>query len=202
MLSDVTRQMFVREAARLAPVLYDCLDHSSTAVHTLPYSELRFPHAFAFHRRALFREALESVGGLPGGWLVSGNTRQAGQTILRQPDLGSSLRVLSESSVTTNGVPHAGSNAARRAEWGSVMLFPTPIVEDRDLLLLMNPKVTEPTLRIVHTTDPGRFKGTVPCDFAVAMLRSVDDFGDASFDTAEDFVDFFATLEDEESGDA
>lgn len=201
MLDDVTRRIFVREASHLAPVLYEHFDAAIIATKRLTIAEEKYPHAHALHRRGVFRDGLGGYT-LPGGWTVGGNPRRTGQTILENAGLGARLRILSESTVTADGVPHAGSNYARRAAWRTLALFDDDIVADRNMLLLTNARAATPALRIVHPTEPGHYKGRVSCDFSVTMLREVDVMGDVSFDTSEDYEDFFVHLENEEGGDA
>lgn len=204
-MDEVTRRLLTREAMALAPTLYEALDDAVAEARGLRFPESKQPHLHSALRRAAFRENLEARG-VPEGWTVGGNPRQSGQTILHLDGAGITLRVLSESTVTTNGVPHAGLNASRREEWRTVSM-PLPIfgegiseVASRALLLLMNSRSKEPTLRIVRTVSEGQYRGTVQCDYSLAMTRTIDVLGHATFDTKED-DNFYATLEQEESGD-
>lgn len=205
-MDEITRRLLTREAMALAPSLYEALDDAVSEARTLRFPESRQPHLHSAYRRAAFRDNLE-IRGMPDGWSVGGNSRQSGQTMLHLEGAGITLRVLSESTVTTNGVPHAGSNASRRAEWRSVSVplaifgEGTPEAASRSLLLLMNSRAAEPTLRIVRTVSEGHYRGTVPCDYSLAMTRTIDTFGHATFETSED-DNFYASLEQEESGDA
>ncbi|WP_146076159.1 hypothetical protein [Rathayibacter rathayi] len=205
-MDEITRGLLTREAMALAPVLYEALDDAVAEARGLRFAESKQPHLHSALRRAAFRDNLE-VRGVPGGWTVGGNPRQSGQTILHLDGAGITLRVLSESTVTTNGVPHAGLNASRREEWHTVSVPMSifeewmPEVPSRALLLLMNSRSEEPTLRIVRTVAEGQYRGTVPCDYSLAMKRIKDALGHATFDTKED-DNFYATLEQEESGNA
>ena len=198
LMDDLTRQLIKREAAKLSPALFEHLDEAIASAAGLPFSRERFPHAHAFHTRAVLRDALERED-LPEGWTVTGNTRSTGQTFLTNRDLGTTLRLLSESRVTTNGVPHAGRTRARRTQWAQLSFFGHEGMSHRQLLLLMDTRADEPALRIVHPLEAGKYKGKVACDFLVDMIREFDDVGNATFDTAEEYIDFFADIDDEEA---
>ena len=202
-MDEITRRLLTREAMALAPALYEALDDAVAEARALRFAERKQPHLHSALRRAAFRDNLE-VRGMPAGWSVGGNSRQSGQTILQLEGAGITLRVLSESTVTTNGVPHAGLNGSRRAEWRTVSV-PLPIFGDgvsevasRALLLLMNSRSDEPTLRIVRTVSEGQYRGSVQCDYSLSMTRLIDGFGHATFDTKEE-DNFYAVLEQEES---
>jgi hypothetical protein len=200
LLDELTRRLFNREAGCLGPVLYELLDDAIASTLALPFPRDRFPHAHAAHLRASLRVSLERET-LPEGWAAAGNTRRAGQTFLENTTLGASLRLLSESRVTTNGVPHAGHSRARRAVWSQLSFFGRENVADRTMLLLLDWYREEPTFRIVHPVEPGRYKGKVACDYGVEMIREIDELGNARFDTADDSDgDFFANIEEEETG--
>lgn len=204
-MDELTRQILNREAKLLAPTLYEALDGAVADAKTIRFSEREQPHLHSAWRRAAFRETLKAEG-LPGDWEVGGNSRQSGQTILVLEHAGIRLRLLSESSVTTNGVPHAGSTAARRHEWRTVTvplsMFGGEAAPSRNLLLLMNTRSDTPTLRIVRTTEEGRFQGKVACDYRLVMHRDVDTLGNTTFDTTEDDINFYANIDREETGDA
>ncbi|PZE39735.1 hypothetical protein [Curtobacterium sp. MCPF17_031] len=198
-MDEFTRQLIQREASSLSPSLFGCLDEAVASAAGLPYPRDRFPHAHAMHVRAVFRGALEHEE-LPEGWTVTGNTRSTGQTFLTNVQYGTTLRLLSESRVTMNGVPHAGTSRARRAQWAQFAFFGAEEVarRHRDLLLLMDTRAEEPSLRIVHPIEEGKYKGKVACDFLVSMIREFDDVGNAVFDTEEEHLDFFANVEGED----
>lgn len=203
-MDEVTRRILNREAMSLAPTLYDALDIAVTEAKKLRFPESEQPHLHSAYRRAAFRDTLRAQG-LPNEWILDGNPRQSGQTILKLEHAGITLRLLSESTVTTNGVPHAGPNTVRRDQWRTVAvplsIFSGAEAGDRNLLLLMNARSDAPTLRIVRTTEAGRFHGTVACDYLLMMHRDVDNLGNATFDTTEDDINFYASLVREDSGD-
>lgn len=191
MLDDVTQRIVIREAALLSEQLYECFDTAARKTRKkLPFSETNEPHAHAFYRRAEFRARL-SKEPLPGGWQVGGNSRLGGQLILHHSDLSMSFRVLSESRVTKNGVPHAGHTRARQAEWAEVPIFGIDgFTAHRRFLLLTNSRSTPSKMRLVHPIDPGKYKGTVACDFNKPVLRDSAAMA-ASFTGADEYQDFF-----------
>ena len=195
MVDDVTRRFFIREAGTLSPVLYENLDLAVIETRErVRFPATKEPHAHAFYRRAALRDGLEAEP-LPGGWIVGGNSRMGSQIILRNPEHGASLRVLSESRVTSNGVPHAGATQARRDAWYApprplFSMPPTPTTH-RDLLLLTDTTGSLPTMRIVHPVEPGRYNGTVTCDFALSLLRDTAAMMNSAFAGADEEEDFF-----------
>lgn len=200
MVTELTRRLMIREGAKLAPTLYEHLDVAVVETRrALRLPERKYPHLHAYHRRAVLREGLEREM-LPDGWKVDGNSRLGGQTILSNRELGASLRFLSESSVTANGVPHAGHSQARREQWyvPAAPLFPRE--DDRHMLLLMGLH-GEPSLRIVHPIEPGRYNGYVACDFGIQLLRSEHTVA-GEFVGDEEHTEFFVTIDAEESSDA
>jgi hypothetical protein len=64
------------------------------------------------------------------------------------------------------------------------------MLPDRALLLLVNTRATDPAMRIVHTTAPGKFKGKVPCDFEVRLLRDVGAMPERFF-SSDEYSDLF-----------
>ncbi|PPF68358.1 hypothetical protein C5C18_07865 [Rathayibacter tritici] len=72
-------------------------------------------------------------------------------------------------------------------------------VASRAVLLVMNSRSKEPTLRTVRIVSEGQYRGTVQCDYSLAMTRTIDVLGHATFDTKED-DNFYATVEQEENG--
>ena len=195
MIDDVTRRIITREANSLGPLLYDHLDIAIAATRsTLKVSEWKYPHLHSAHRRAILREGLE-IAELPGGWQVSGNSRFNGQLILSEPTLGASLRFLADSYSNTDGIPHAGHTIARQRAWTdvSVPLFHMRDLapEHRDLLLLINARSSEPSMRIVHPLAPGRFSGTVPCDFQIKLARDTAEMADSPFAGSDEYENLF-----------
>lgn len=149
------------------------------------------------------------------GWLMAGNAALMGQTILTSPALKIALRLLKENTrVHLGGVPPAGSNQARRLAWAQ---DPLP-----DLSLALNPKVTaqtteclllwnvqwedsEPSLsiRVVHTTGPGRYGLRVPIDLSFAIEASGNMFEQLRFPGASQDELFFPDIDQKENeGDA
>lgn len=200
MVTELTRRLMIREGAKLAPPLYEHLDLAVIETRrALRLPERKYPHLHAYHRRALLREGLERET-LPDGWKVEGNSRLGGQTILANRELGATLRFLSESSVTANGVPHAGHTQARRERWWAPATPLVPFEDDGHMLLLMNVH-GEPSLRIVHPIEPGRYNGYVACDFGLQLLRAEHSVADV-FVGDEEHTDFFIKIDAEESNDA
>jgi hypothetical protein len=195
MIDDVTRRLFIREAAALSQVLYEHLDLAVIETREkVRFPPAKEPHAHAFYRRAALRDGLEAEP-LPGGWIVSGNSRMGSQIILRHLDYGASLRFLSESRVTSNGVPHAGLTQARRQAWAPPRpLFAMPGVPagHRDLLLLTDTTTAQPSMRIVRPIEPGRYSGNVACDFGIVLLRDTAAMSQAAFVGADEEDDLFS----------
>ncbi len=193
MLDDVTRQFFTQQGRLLSPVLYDALDLAiGETKRKITHAREQHPHLHALSVRADLRAGLTAET-LPDGWKVAGNSRRSEQIFLQHPDSASSLRVLSESTVTTNGVPHAGHTRARRAAWSAptAPLFVEPtLIADRDLLLLLRAWSGEPSMRIVHTVQSGQYKGNVPCDFEVPLLRDVAAMPER-FEGSDEYEDLF-----------
>jgi len=191
MLDDVTRQFFTGQGRTLSPSLYDALDIAiADTRRNIKHSRDDHPHLHALSVRADLRAALNGSE-LPDGWQLSGNPRRSEQMFLQHPTSASSLRVLSESTVTTNGIPHAGHTQARQAAWGGRALFADPtLFADRDLLLLLNIWSEEPSMRIVHTIRSGRYRGNVPCDFQVPILRDISAMPER-FEGSDEYEDLF-----------
>ncbi|WP_438354002.1 hypothetical protein [Microbacterium sp. CJ88] len=203
MLDDVTRRIIIREGALLSSTLYEHFDSAVAETRAkVRFPENQEPHAHAFYRRAAFRANL-SMAPLPNEWIIDGNSRLGGQLILRHPDLGASLRVLSESKVTKDGVPHAGTSRARRAAWSAIPMFRLHGESDahRNFLLLTNSRSEPSAMRIVHTVDPGEYKGTVTCDFDVPVLRDEAAMA-ATFEGADEHENFFEVDIDAEETDS
>ena len=208
MMDDVTRGILRREGDALSRPLFDGIEtamaQSSDSLKQLPPRD--YPHVFAGARRAFFRESLLQMG-LPDGWMVRGNPRMNGQIVLAHEDLGITLRVLSESRVTANGVPHAGHTSARRDAWTVVQptLFamPTSIRADRRLLLLGRFDLLEPSLRIVRPISPGKYQGNVPCDYGLVLRPAAQSWDDRSFAGSDEHEDLFnVNISKEEDGSA
>lgn len=207
MVTELTRRIVIREGSLLAGLLYEHLDAAEAQTFQMlrgRLSEDKAPLAYAHVRRGLLRVGLASEG-LPGGWEVRGNPRLGGQILLVHQDLGATLRVLSESRVTRNGVPHAGATAARQAAWYQPLrpMFTGLNFDESDhlhLLLLMNLRGDLPAWRIVHPIEPGKYKGSVDCDLSVNLVRDTDSTA-GRFEADDEDVDFFRADIDEESGD-
>lgn len=201
MLDNETRRFFIRETASLAPVLYPVLDDAlaETTKRLKKYDARDEPLLHAHHRRAAFRRRAKVEGVLPAGWMVGGNSRLGGQMLFTNQAERASLRVLSESKTNANGIPHAGHNLARQEAWlGREVFSDGELISDRNLLLLMDTTLEMPSLRVVHTTSRGKYKGRVECDFRVPFLRDAAEYQHASFDGADEEEDLFAAfIEDE-----
>lgn len=206
MMDDVTRRILAREGDRLSGPLFDGIEsavaQTTSALRTL--SERDYPHLFASSKRAFFREALLKAG-LPSGWTVAGTPTMNGQIILAHRDLGTTLRVLAESRVTTNGVPHAGRTLAQQNAWTVVQVplftLSSDVRTDRRFLLLGAFDGAQPSLRIVRPVAPGRFRGTVPCDYNLVLRQTAESWEDRSFGGSQEEEDFFAVrISEEESG--
>lgn len=204
-MDDVTRQLLIREGQKLSSPVYEALDAAcAETMKDLKFSGHDHPHLHGLYRRAAFRTNLAS-GDLPEGWRVGGNSRQSEQLILEHSDHNATLRVLAESTVTANGVPHAGSNGARREAWSvQVPLFNlTGSNARRDLLLLCRVNLPEPTVRLVRTVSPGKYKGVVECDFGLPLMRDGSAVYHGVFPGDSEEVDLFSVeIESEESSDA
>lgn len=192
MLDDVTRQFFTQQGRLLSPILYEALDFAiADTKRKITHARGEHPHLHALSVRADLRAGLAQES-LPAGWQIGGNSRRSEQIFLQHPASASSLRVLSESTVTTNGVPHAGLTRARKTAWSArAALFAAPtLFADRDLLLLLNVWSGEPVMRIVHTVQSGQYKGNVPCDFEVPLLRDITAMPER-FEGSDEYEDLF-----------
>ncbi|WP_146079274.1 hypothetical protein [Rathayibacter sp. AY1A4] len=206
MIDDVTRRILAREGNLLSRPLFDGIEsavaQTTSALRKL--SERDYPHLFASSKRAYFREALLGTG-LPSGWTVTGSPKMNGQIILMHADLGTTLRVLAESRVTTNGVPHAGRTLAQQDAWTAVQVplftLPSDVRIDRRFLLLGAFESLEPSLRIVRPVAPGRYRGTVPCDYNLVLQQAAESWEDRSFGGSDEEEDLFTVrISEEESG--
>lgn len=207
MVTELTRRIVIREGSLLAAPLYEHLDAADAQTSQMlrgRLSEDKAPLAYAHVRRGLLRVGLASEE-LPGGWELRGNPRLGGQILLVHQDQGATLRVLSESRVTRNGVPHAGTTAARRAAWYQPLrpMFTGLNFDESDhlhMLLLMNLRGDIPAWRIVHPIEPGKYNGSVDCDLAVNLIRDTDSAA-GRFEADDEDIDFFRADVNEETGD-
>lgn len=158
--------------------------------------------AFSMQFRAHARTLFEEEGCLPPGWEIRGQAHRMAQTILIEPTSGTSLRLLKESRVTSNGVPHAGPNPARTSTWCQPPLdglsIDAPSKEGVECLLLWNFDDNALSLRVVHPLSEGQLGGPTPYDFCIYLKHSTPEISkDSTFDTTEE-TNFFFLAENED----
>ena len=163
---------------------------------------------FGFVRSALVkvdaRQWLEAHD-LPSNWQVAGHPHQMGQLILRQPDV-MDLRVLKTNYLQPAGIPHAGSNAARRSAWMQPTLSAEGMQNTHHQFLLLwnylNPATREDgfSLRLVHPVSSGDFRHRVECDLDIEIPRGGTSFQNLVFRTDAEDENLFSFEIDAEEG--
>lgn len=201
MVDDVTQRLVREQAALLSTPLLDLMAPAMARAERRFRGREQYPHFVASARRIEFREGMARAE-LPKGWRVGGNPRMSAQTTLLHADHGFELRLLSESTVNPNGVPHAGTTRARQELWSPQTSLPglaggrePAAVDRRDFLLLCD--FPGQALRIVRTVEPGKYRGAVRCDFQVPLA---EDVAPASFVGDEEEINLFTVHLDEEQG--
>jgi len=149
-------------------------------------------------------------GGAPAGWVVGGNPRLMGQTLLLHKEANIEMRLLKERRRTyPGGVPVAGTNAERRQYWQAMLpfnsVFPNEsLVEDRLRLLLLWDRVMSGgegrlTLRIVRTLGPGIYGQRVPLDMNYEIKQHGGIFDHLRFPGDPQDDDLFADIDWQEN---
>ena len=168
------------------------------------YTALTSMHA----RYAMRNYWLEA--GLGDGWIVGGNPRLMGQTIIRNEVENLELRLLKERRRTyPGGAPVAGYNSARRGYWRQAPLglsIPDQVASEHTrLLLLWDRAVIEGearvTVRVVHTRAPGHFGTAVPIDMSFNVEPGGGLFDQLAFRGDDQLDDFFPDISREDNGD-
>lgn len=158
------------------------------------FAHREYPHMRPMFVRAAVREHLR-VSGLAAGWAVAGNSRQMGQLYLEKAGV-MRLQLLKAAVLNPGGVPHAGSNARRRAQWSQPPLDGVGLKAPEKFLLIWDyldvyDRMNGYSLRLAHPNSPGRVGVNVPCDFMVDVpSRESMEASLKAFETAEE-VDFF-----------
>lgn len=117
--------------------------------------------------------------GLPDSWEIAGNPELSGQLKFLDQQSGWQIRFLKESPVTTNRVPLAGANKARRQIWTGDLFSSAGVdhslgrvIREDELLMLWNLQNQDFGLRVVHTIGPGKFQKTVPVNYSLDLVVS------------------------------
>jgi len=203
MTTDQIRATIRIETARLAPALYEGLAGAIAAADARfkGLEHRKYPQLRPLAVRAELREFLESEAQLPPGWQVTGNPALMCQLMLESRASGLRLRFLKERRRTyPDGVPVAGTSAARRQQWLQPLLVSDQAaVRGRavaELLLLWDYRIVEDrrdgfSLRVVHPMEPGMYGRAVRCDVDFAIEAGGSLFENLNFAGDHDPVNFF-----------
>lgn len=184
-----SNEMFARcdlAGAELAEPLFNAFADAAVTAEDFMAPRRRSGNNYAWLESGVIRVDVREhlvEEGLPDGWELAGKPELSGQLILASPLQALEIRVLKESRVTKNGVPHAGRNRGRRAKWSNPWqktLFEAvgldagrglEAMEHNELLLLWNYDVEVGfSLRLVHPIEPGMYKGTVRYDYSSELV--------------------------------
>lgn len=212
MSTSSVRETIEEQARALGPVLHAGVATSltSAAGRVAGLEHTKYPHLLPLVMRAEMREFL-GANAVPTDWRVGGDPRLMGQLLLINAQARLELRFLKERRRSYPlGVPHAGSNAARREHWTSPPLpFFMPgsgaVGEDVVRLLLLwdfaqGDGVGQFTLRIVHTLGPGVHGRAVPCDLILDVIDGGSIFSRLKFSGSPEDDDLFMVEIAEEEG--
>ncbi|MCT1458486.1 hypothetical protein M3G03_02835 [Aestuariimicrobium sp. p3-SID1156] len=187
---DDIRAIILDRMQALAPALDEAMSAAITQTETRAagFAHERFPHTRPMNVRQDVRLAREAMPNL-AGWKVEGDPRKMGQLILEDSQTGISIRFLKSPYSQPDGIPHAGSNHARRLKWTNPR-FEAPLpgmglssrltsleaLAGTPFLLIwayLDPAKRDAgyDLRIIHTLAPGRFGGATPCDLDLRIPR-------------------------------
>ncbi|WP_201612773.1 hypothetical protein [Gulosibacter hominis] len=157
--------------------------------------------------RALARTLLIDHEHCPIGWVVEGQGHRMAQTILRHTETGITLRLLKESTVNPNGVPHAGRNLARRSAWsGAVPLEGLDLghrtATSLTCLLLWKKDGDKISLRVVHTVEEGRYGAGTAVDLDIQLGATATEVTvHRTFHTGDDTDFFYVDTERDDAGE-
>lgn len=144
--------------------------------------------------------------GIGDGWMLGGNPRLMGQTLLHHAGDGVVLRLLKERrGPHPGGVPAAGPNDARREQWQqpplAVDVRDASQTPDQVVLLLLWDRQTQDerdlvTVRAVHTLAPGAFGRAVPIDMSFDINPSGTVFDRLAYRGDDQPDNFFAHIDE------
>lgn len=211
MPADATRASVEALLAGVGVSLYEGvtagLAASDALLERVPYRE-DYPWLASAHARVGARNYWRD-NGIGDGWMLGGNPRLMGQTLLEHAEDGIVLRLLKERRRSyPGGVPVAGNNDERREQWQQPALavdvhnsHVTP--EQVVLLLLWDRHIEEArdvvSVRAVHTLAPGIYGQAVPIDMSFDIEPGGTVFNRLTYRGDDQPDDFFAHIARDEN---
>lgn len=199
----------VNHVAALGPLLHetmaDAMGNADNQLKNLDHE--KFPYLKPHLTRAYWRTELDQRA-LPHGWVVEGNSRLQGQTLLSNQDLNAKMRMVKERRRTyPGGVPPAGNSPSRRRAWSATQPIEGLVIpgyenlhlEPLNLLLCWDyasvGRSTDFLLRVVHTLEPGTYGETVKCDLVIDIEPGGGIQEYRRFGGSDELEDFFETID-------
>lgn len=180
---------------------------SDALMERVPYRE-EYPWLASAHARVGARNYWRD-NGIGDGWMLSGNPRLMGQTLLEHAEGSVVLRLLKERRRSyPGGVPVAGRNDERREVWRqpplAVEVDSTMVTAERVVLLLLWDRHVEESrdlvsVRAVHTLAPGIFGHAVPIDMSFDIEPGGTVFDQLAYHGDDQPDDFFAHIARDEN---